>query len=262
MYVRLLSAQLRSQTQYRLSFAVDLVLNVAITVIGVLVVLTLFAAAGPTLGGLSLAEGLLVAGLAEAAFQTADLVVGNIERLPVYVRTGLLDAVLVRPLSSLGQLLVADAAPRRLGRVAQAAAVLGVALAVNDVDWTPSRVVLVVLAPVCGAVTYASIFVAGATTTFWLLGAGETANAFTYGGRDFATYPTPVYGTWFRRVFGYGLGLAAVAYLPALTLLGRDDPLGLPGWVGWSPPLVAAAWCGIAALAWRFGVRHYRSTGS
>jgi ABC-2 type transport system permease protein len=203
-----------------------------------------------------------VAGLAEVAFQTADLLVGNIERLPAYVRTGQLDAVLLRPLSALGQLLVADAAPRRLGRVAQAAAVLAVGLAVNDVDWTPGRVALVVLAPACGAFTYASLFVAGATTTFWVPEAGETANAVTYGGRDFATYPTPVYGAWFRRVFGYALGLATVAYLPALALLGRDDPLGLPGWAPWAGPAVAAVWCGVAALAWRVGVRRYRSTGS
>jgi ABC-2 type transport system permease protein len=63
-------------------------------------------------------------------------------------------------------------------------------------------------------------------------------------------------------VFAYSLGFAFVSYYPTLTLLGRPDPLGLPSWVGWTTPAVALAAAGAAALAWRTGVRHYRSTGS
>ena len=37
---------------------------------------------------------------------------------------------------------------------------------------------------------------------------------------------------------------------------------GLPGWVGWLGPAVAAPAAGVAALIWRQGIRHYRSTGS
>ncbi|MGH3757977.1 ABC-2 family transporter protein [Actinophytocola sp.] len=58
-------------------------------------------------------------GISTFAFPLADLVVGNVERLPFYVRTGLFDAVLVRPLSSLGQLPAMDFAPRRIGRAVQ-----------------------------------------------------------------------------------------------------------------------------------------------
>jgi ABC-2 type transport system permease protein len=63
-------------------------------------------------------------------------------------------------------------------------------------------------------------------------------------------------------VFAYGLGFAFVSYLPALALLGRPDPLGVPGWLRWCSPLVALLAAGLAALFWRTGVRHYRSTGS
>ncbi|WP_043329351.1 ABC-2 family transporter protein, partial [Micromonospora sp. M42] len=51
-------------------------------------------------------------------------------------------------------------------------------------------------------------------------------------------------------------------YHPALALLGRADPLGLPPWAGWAAPGVAVVAAALAALAWRVGVRHYRSTGS
>jgi ABC-2 type transport system permease protein len=168
----------------------------------------------------------------------------------------------VRPLSVLGQLLAVDFALRRVARVVMAVAVLAVACAQAQVDWTPARVLLVVTAPLAGAVIFASVFVASATFAFFWIDSGEFASGFTYGGRDFTSYPINVYSGLFRRVFAYSLGFAFVAYYPALGLLGRPDPLGLPGWVVWSTPLVAGAAVAVATLAWRFGVRHYRSTGS
>jgi ABC-type uncharacterized transport system permease subunit len=91
---------------------------------------------------------------------------------------------------------------------------------------------------------------------------GEVGNAFTYSGRDFASYPVTVFDGWFRTVFAYALGFAFVAYQPALALLGRPDPLGLPVWAGYLSPLVALVAAVLATLVWRTGVRHYRSTGS
>lgn len=260
-YARLLRAQLRSQVEYRASFVLDVVFNALITTIDVIALVVLFRV-NPALGGFTLPEALLVAGLAGLGFALADLVVGNIERMPKYIRTGLFDTVLLRPLGALPQLLVGDVALRRLGRVLQASLVLAVALRLTHIEWTPARVALLVLAPVAGSVTFGSLIVIGATLTFWLVESGEVANSFTYGGQYFATYPITVYASWFRRIFAYALTLAFVAYLPALALLGRADPLGLPGWVRWCSPLTAAVWAAVAYRTWRFGIRHYRSTGS
>ncbi len=58
------------------------------------------------------------------------------------------------------------------------------------------------------------------------------------------------------------LPLAFVNWLPATYLLGRPYPLHLPGWVAFASPLVAVAACALAGLAWRAGLRSYRSTGS
>jgi ABC-2 type transport system permease protein len=260
-YGRLLRAQIRSQTQYRASYVLDLVLNAALTLVDVATILVVFRVT-PRLAGFSLTDTLVVAGIARVGFQLADLVVGNVERVPFYLRTGQLDAVLLRPLSALGQLVVGDFSARRIGRVAEAGVVYAIALSIGRIDWTPGRVLLAAVAPLAAAVTYGGIFVAGGAAMFWLLEGAEVVNAFTYGGRDFGAYPTPVYGVWFGRVMGYLFGLASVGYLPGLALLDRADPLGLPGWLAWCSPVVALGWAGVAALAWRFGIRHYRSTGS
>jgi ABC-2 type transport system permease protein len=93
----------------------------------------------PTLGGFGFAEVFLMTALASCAFATADLVVGNVERLRQYVRSGLFDALLVRPLSSLAQLAAMDVATRRVGRVAFGVVMLVVAGANAPVKFTPAR---------------------------------------------------------------------------------------------------------------------------
>jgi ABC-2 type transport system permease protein len=60
----------------------------------------------------------------------------------------------------------------------------------------------------------------------------------------------------------YVVPLAFVSWLPALYVLGRPAPAGVPEWAVFVSPLVAAVSCGVAGLAWRAGIRSYRSTGS
>ncbi|MEU4222169.1 ABC-2 family transporter protein [Actinoplanes sp. NPDC026623] len=260
-YAMLLGGQWRSVTSYRASFAVEMITNIGGTALDVLAVLVIFQAT-TNVAGFSLPEGVLIVSLSSCAFALADFAVGNIDRLKTYVRTGTMDAVLVRPLSAFGQLILMDLPLRKALRLPFGMAVLAVALRINHVEWTPARVVLLVVTPLAGAVFFASIFVLSASLAFWWVDSGEVGSAFTYGGRDFTAYPTPVYSGWFRVVFAYGLGFGFVAYQPALALLGRADPLGMPAWAGFASPLVALLAAGLAAAVWRTGIRHYRSTGS
>ena len=260
-YVALLSGQFRSVASHRTSFAVELITNLGGTVLDVATVFVLFRATR-TVGGFTLAETILMTSLTAAGFVLADFTVGNVDRLTTYVRAGTLDAVLVRPLGVLPQLLLMDLPVRKGLRLVVGVGTLGVGIGLNDIQWTPGRVLLIVVAPLAAAVFFAAIFVLSASLAFWWIDSGEVGNGFTYGGRDFTSYPITAYGGWFRAIFAYALGFGFVAYQPALALLGRPDPLGLPAWAGYLSPLVALLAAGIAAVVWRRGVRHYRSTGS
>jgi ABC-2 type transport system permease protein len=228
-YAALFRGQARSLASYRASFVLELSTNVFATVMDVVTVLVLFRVSR-TLGGFTLHETLLVVGLSACAFATADLVMD----LPL----------------------------RKLSRCLFGAGVLAFAAATAGIDWTPGRVALVVVAPLAGVVFFSAIFVVSAAVAFWWVETGEVGNAFTYGGRDFTSYPITVYSGWFRRLFAYGMGFAFVSYYPALALLGRTDPLGLPAWVGYAAPSVAVVAAAAATVVWRIGIRHYRSTGS
>lgn len=260
-YLRLFASQARAQAQYRTSFWLDLIGSALVGMLDLTAVVVLFRA-GRVVAGFTAAEALLIASIASTGFSVADLVVGNMDTIRILVRTGRMDAVLLRPLGAFGQLVAMDFAPRRAGRVAVAMALIPIAAAWAGVDWTPARVAVVVVAVAGGGLLFGAIFTGTGTVAFWWIDSGEFGNSFTYGGRDFSSYPLGVYGSVFRRIFAFGLGLGFAGYYPALLLLDRADPLGAPAWFGWATPAVALVACGAAALLWRAGIRRYRSTGS
>jgi ABC-2 type transport system permease protein len=178
------------------------------------------------------------------------------------VRDGTLDTLLVRPAPVLAQMAADQFALRRLGRTSQGALVLAYAVLHLDIDWTPLRVLLMPVMLVSGCAIFCAVFIAGAAFQFVAQDAAEVQNAFTYGGTTLLQYPPTVFGTELLRGVTYVLPLAFVNWLPATYVLGLPYPLGLPEWAAFLSPLVAAGCVGLAGLAWRAGLRSYRSTGS
>lgn len=260
-YAALIRSRIHAQLAYRTSFVVDVLTQLMVVVVEFAEVYVVFHQVD-RLGGFGFREVALMYGLSALAFGLADLAVGHIDSLSRYVRTGLLDAFLLRPLSSLGQLATSDFQLRRLGRVGSGLAVLAVAAAAADIAWTPARAALLVVTPLAGAVIFAAVFVATSTVAFWLVDGAEIANSVTYGGNYLSSFPFTVFGRWLRRFFTFVVPAAFIAYLPTLALLGRPDPLGMPGWATWSAPLVALLAAAAAGLVWRAGVRHYVGAGS
>ena len=165
-------------------------------------------------------------------------------------------------MARLFQVIVEDFALRRVGRIAQAALVLVLALRLLEVDWSLDKVVVLALALVSGTVIYFAIFVLGATFCFWSVQAKEATHVFTYGGDGLASYPLDIYRGSVRRFFTFVVPLAFVNYEPALYLLGRADPLGLPDSVRLLSPLAGIVMALLARFGWQQGIRHYQSTGT
>lgn len=260
-YRRILGSRIRGQVAYPASFAMDVVAQLLAQGIELVVILVLFTQVR-TLGGFAGPEVLLMYGLSAIAFGLADLLFGGAEELSDQIRRGEFDVLLLRPLGTLPQLLTLDVGLRRLGRAGVGLGVYLWALAALEPYWTPARAALAVTAPLVGAAILGAIFVATNSVSFWLVDGQEVANAFTYGSNFSTSYPITVYGPWLRRLLCFAVPSAFVAYFPALALLDRPDPLGLPSALRWCGPVAALAAAGVAALVWRAGVRHYQGTGS
>lgn len=212
------------------------------------------------LGGFSLAEVALLYGATGIGIGVADLVIGSVERIGHHVRTGGLDVMMVRPVPLLVQVCADQFQLRRLGRITQASVVF--AWAALSVDWTPLRVLVGAEMLVAGSAIFFCLFAGFSCIQFWTKDATEFANAFTYGGNTLTQYPLTVFPKSVVTSLTFVLPVAFVNWYPCLYLLGRDVPFGMPDWLSFVSPLPALLLCGITAVVWRAGVRHYESTGS
>lgn len=257
---RLIGAQIRSQLQYRLSLALDFVGSGLIAFVDFLAVLVIFHNV-PRLKGWDVHEVAFLYALTSISFSLTDMLIGHLDLFPQLVRTGNFDVLLVRPRSTLLQIFSSDFAVRRLAKAVQGAVVLVYALSGLHIDWTVARVLFTLLSIPAGMVIFGSIWVVGACIAFWTTDGGEFTNAFTYGGNFMAQYPIDIYSAWLRRFLAYIVPLAFVCYFPALFILDKKDPLGLPRFLELASPVVALVAAAIAGGVWRYAVRHYRSAG-
>ncbi|MCO1654860.1 ABC transporter permease [Pseudonocardia humida] len=260
-YRRIVASRVRSQLAYPTSFALDCLAQAIGQALELVVILVVFGRVR-SLGGFDREEVLLMYGLAGIAFGLADLAVGQLDDLPRWIRTGEFDVLLARPLGTLTQLATSDLQLRRLGRVAVGLVVLVAVITGAGIEPTPLNLALLVVTPLVGTVLISAIWVATCAVSFWVVDGKEVANAFTYGSSLTTSYPVTVFGPWLRRVFCFAVPSAFVAYFPALALLDRPDPLGLPHALRYASPLVAVVAVAVAALVWRTAVRRYQGAGS
>lgn len=261
LYGRFVAARLRAQMQYRTSFFVMIVVTFLGLTTEFLAVLILFNQFGD-LAGWSVGEVALLYGLASIAFGISEMVGAGFDLFPQMIRRGEFDQVLLRPAGTFTQVMAADFQLRRLGRVFQGLGALSLALYWTSIDWTPEKVLFLIVVLLSGAVMFLSLFVVGATLCFWAVQSSELINILTNGGTELTSFPLPIYHELMQRFFTFIVPLAFVSYFPSLYLLDRPEGRDLPGWLPFLSPLAALCMAVVARVAWGYGVRHYRSSGS
>lgn len=260
-YWLLMMMWMRSGLAYPVSFALTVLTGVLITGTDFAAVFLMFSHI-KSFGGFSLGEMAILYGTASMTLGLANLLTGSIDQVGQRIRTGELDVWLVRPVPAFLQAVAGDFVLRRVGRPLQAGLILAVALSRTELDWTVAKGLILGLSLITGTIIFGAIFVLGAAFQFIAIDSAELSNSFTYGGQQLTQYPLVIFGQDVVRAVTFIVPLAFVNYYPVLYVLGKPAPLGLPSWIGLLAPLVAIAMIALASLAWRGGLRRYRSTGS
>lgn len=259
-YRSLIGAQLRSQFSYRSSFVLN---TVGSFLVGWLEFLEIYVLLNntPTLGGLNFAEAALVFALANLGFSLADLVCGQLDSLPTFIRTGQLETYLVRPMPLVAQMITSTVQLRRLGRTLVGITILIFALTQLDLTVTPATVYLLIITPLAAAAIYGSFFLTAGGLQFYLIDGTEFTNSFVYGGSYAGQLPGSVLVTPLRVFFTFVVPALFTSYLPSLVLLGKEGPPFAPAWLGWFAPVVAVLAWATALFFWRTGIRKYTGAG-
>ena len=261
LYLRYIDISLRGQMQYRASFLIRSTAHFLITGLEFVGLVALFQRFGQ-IQGWTLPQMGLFYGVISIAFALSEGFTRGFDIFSATIKAGEFDRVLLRPRSAAFQVFGQELQLMRLGRLTQAAIVLVWSARQLEILWTPGSILLLLTAICGGACLFSGLFILQATLCFWTTESIEIANCVTYGGVEAAQFPLTIYRPWFRSLFVFVIPLATINYFPAHALLRLDDPLGSTAWMQWLSPVAGLLFLLLCLQFWKFGIRHYTSTGS
>jgi len=250
------SMHLKSQMQYKTSFFFTALGQFLVAFATFLSISFLFARFD-NVGGFTYEEVLICFAIMMVSFSAAELFGRGFDRFPVLLGNGGFDRALVRPRNVVFQVLASQMEFARMGRFIQAIGVLAFALPRSGIDWSWDKVLVMALMIICGAFVFFGLFVIYAAFSFFTVEGLEFMNVLTDGGREHGRLPFGVYGDGVLKFLTYVVPLALVQYYPLLYLVGRTDNI-----LNALAPLLALVFLLPCYGFFRFGLRHYKSTGS
>jgi ABC-2 type transport system permease protein len=260
LYLRYIDISMRSQMQYRGSFLIHAFAHFLITGLEFIALAALFQRFGH-INGWTLPQMGLFYGIISVAFAFAEAIPRGFDKFSTLIKTGDFDRMLLRPRSTAFQVLGQELQLMRVGRMAQGVMVLWWSGSALDINWTLPQLGLLFASIAGGVCLFSGLFIQQATLCFWTTESLEVANCTTYGGVEAAQFPLIIYHPWFRSIFTFVIPLATINYFPVHAILGRTDPLGSTPLIQWLSPLAGVVFLLASLRFWKFGVKHYTSTG-
>lgn len=98
------------------------------------------------------------------------------------MRTGDFDRVLLRPRTTILQVLGHNIQMMRIGRFGQGLIVLIWSISKLNIKWTLGKILLLLGSIIGGNLLFSGLIVLQATLSFWSVQSLEIINSFTYGG--------------------------------------------------------------------------------
>lgn len=255
LYAKYFMMQLKSTMEYKTSFILSCIGQFLVSFnvfLGMYFMFRRF----PGVEGFTYEEMLLCFGITLMEFSLAESVARGFDTFDGMIKSGEFDRVLVRPRNEILQVLGSHIEFSRLGRMLQAAVMFVYGCAAGGVSWTTPKVLTVCFMLIGGTAVFSGIFLIYAAICFFTIEGLEFMNIFTDGAREYGKYPVSIYGKRVLQLCTFVVPYALIQYYPLLFLLDRGKPFYS------LLPLAACLFLLPCLLLWRFGVKHYTSSGS
>jgi viologen exporter family transport system permease protein len=247
----------KARVSYRADFLIGVATSMAATLFSLGFVVVLFRRI-PHLAGWRFEEVLFLYGFSLIPFGLFNVLSMNLYEFGgTYIIEGKFDRVLLRPISSLFQVLFEAFRIESFQEVITGLVVVTWAAHRLNYHWSALGISQLVFFGLCGGVIYIAVFLLLTTISFFMedrIGVHPPAwNLLAFG-----RYPLSIYSGYIQFFLSWLIPFGFATFYPSVRLLGR------PEFQAYAPliPLVAVITLVIALLAWRQGVRHYSSTGS
>lgn len=258
LYFKYLGLVLKSQLQYRASFVLTVFTQFLAPFTAFAGIYLLFERFG-SIDGWTAYEVFLCFAVIGASFAVSTCVARGFDSFAGLIKNAGFDRVLLRPRNTIIQVLGSEFDIKRLGHLLQAITVLILAISGVKIQWDLIKILTLSNMIIGGIGIFSGVYMLQAAFAFWTVEGLEVANILTHGVKEYASYPLNILPKWITRFFTFVIPFACVNYLPLQSLLGRTNGNRVFYML---VPLFGIVFIIPCLFAWRFGVRHYRSTGS
>lgn len=242
---------------YRGDFFISLATSFAATVFSLLFVVVLLTKA-TQLAGWNLYEVIFLWGFTQIPYGIFNIISLNLYDFGNnYIIEGKFDRILLRPISSLFQVLFETFRIESLQEVFTGLFCMAWATKELGVHWTLVKILTLFFYGACAALIYVSVFLILSTFSFWFedrIGVHPPVwNIIAFG-----RYPLSIYSVAVQFFLCWIIPFGLASFYPSVRMLGRSVTPEYLHFV----PVVAAMFFIIAVSLWHYGTRHYSSTGS
>lgn len=242
--------------EYRVNFLIGSTSTIILQISGLLTIWVVMSQI-PSLNGWSLYQILLIYGLITLAKSINHMFADNLWTLGrQYIRTGVFDRFLVRPIDPLFHLVADRFCHDGIGNFLVGSALVIISMRALQIPWTAANLIYVVITALSGGLIFIALNLITGTSAFWIMDAVPIMRV-VFDNHLFAQYPLNIYpkaiGILLTWIIPYGLA----SFYPASHLMDMG-----PGWLAWLAPVAAAILLVIGYQVWRLGLRHYAGTGS
>lgn len=211
------------------------------------------------IGVWSMERILLMYAMAVTSFGLAETFCRGFDYFPwKMVGTGDFDRVLLRPRSAFVQVAASVFHIHRLSRIIGGLAAIAWCVSRLGLTLGLEGLGLLVYALIGGCLLYVGVFVGTSGIAFFSVKGLDWIYIFTNAGYQVTRCPVEYMPRALRTVFTFLVPILVISYYPASVICGWGEPL----WKGLLALPGGLALLGCALMLWRFGMRHYRSTGS
>jgi ABC-2 type transport system permease protein len=245
------------RVSYRGDFFISLATSFAATIFALSFVVVLFNKV-PQLAGWRFEEVLFLYGFSLIPYGIFNIVSLNLYDFGNnYIIEGKFDRVLLRPISSLFQVLFETFRIESLQEVATGVFCMWWATRDLGLAWTPAKFAMLLFFSVCAGIIYISVFLILSTVSFWFedrIGVHPPVwNVIAFG-----RYPLSIYSGVVQFFLCWIIPFGLASFYPSVRMLGRTvSPQYAP-----LVPVVAVVFLTLAISLWNFGTLHYSSTGT
>lgn len=256
LYLKFFGIHLKGAMQYKVSFLLTTIGQFLVSFnvfLGVLFMFDRF----HQVKGYSFSEVLLCFSTVLMSYSLAEMFMRGFDLFASTISNGEFDRILLRPRSIILLVVSGKIEFTRFGRILQAIVMLTYGIMVSEMVWSPIKILTLLLMIFGGTVIFGCLFVIYASICFFTLEGLEFMNILTDGAREYGKYPLDVYGKGVLRFCTFLVPYTLFQYYPFLYLIGHTEH-----WWYLFFPLLGCLFLLPSFLLWRFGVKHYKSTGS